>query len=130
MPRRRVWRGNTPARYTGKLVTILRGRLPEDYARIVAESSSTEYAKGFGVYKALYDAMVKAFGERIPKAQLGLYRSALFAMYRMAQKGYPVEMVIEKFANPSEGGLDRGLLEDIARYFGLLETSAEKTAGA
>jgi len=128
MPRRRVWRGNTPARYTGKLITILRGRLPEDYAKVIAESSSIEYAKGFGTYKALYDVMVKAFGERIPRGQLGLYRSALFAMYRAAQKGYPVEMVIEKFANPREMGLDRSLLEDIARYFGLLESSAEKTA--
>jgi len=130
MARRRVWRGNTPGRYIGKLETTLKARMSEDRARSVAESSATEYSARFGVYRELYNEMVREFGERIPRGQLGLYRSALFAMYKWAKKGYPVEAVIEKFSNPREMGLDRGLLEDIARYFGLLETSAEKTAGA
>jgi hypothetical protein len=130
MARRRVWRANTTARYLGKLRKSLEARLPEDQAKAVAESSSNEYSARFGVYRDLYAELIKEFGDRIPRTLLGAYRSALFAMYKFARKGYPVEMVIEKFANPREGGLDRALLEDIARYFGLLEASAEKTAGA
>jgi hypothetical protein len=130
MARRRVWRGNTPARYAGKLETTLRARMPEDRARSVAESSASEYSARFGVYKELYEELVRAFGERIPRTLLGAYRSALYVMYKWSRKGYPVEAVIEKFSNSRTGGLDRDLLEEIARYFGLIEASAEKTAGA
>jgi len=128
MARKRVWRGNTPVRYTGKLLRTLKGSLPEGYAEQAAIAGSAEYSGGFGVYRELYRKLLEAFGERIPKAQLGLYRSALFAMYKMVAKGYPVDSVIEKFADPKQGGLDRGLLEDIARYFGLMESSAEKAS--
>ena len=130
MARRRVWRGNTPGRYSGKLETTLRARMPEDRARAVAESSASEYSARYGVYRELYEDLVKAFGERIPRTLLGAYRSALFAMFKWAKRGYPVESVIEKFSNPRTGGLDRDLLEEIARYFGLIEASTEKTAGA
>jgi hypothetical protein len=130
MARRRVWRANTTARYLGKLRKSLEARLPEDQAKYVAESSSNEYSARFGVYRDLYSELIKEFGDRIPRTLLGAYRSALYVMYKFARKGYPVEAAIEKFSNPREGGLDRALLEDIARYFGLLESSAEKTAGA
>jgi hypothetical protein len=126
---RRRWRGSSALRYMGKLEATLRSRMPEDRARDAALTSTAEYCARYGVYKELYEMMVKAFGSRIPRGQLGLYRSALFAMYRWARKGYPVEAVIEKFSNPKEGGLDRRLLEEIARYFGLLRSSTGGSSG-
>lgn len=129
MARKRVWRGNTPTRYQGKLARMLKGVVPDEFVIPLSSQSLAEYSKGFGAYSRLYDELKKYFADRIPKAMLGLYRSALFAMVKAYERGYPVEMVIEKFADPRTGGLDRGLLEDIARHFGLLEASAEKAAG-
>jgi len=129
MARKRVWRGNTPTRYQAKLARTLKGVVPEDFVVPLSSESLSEYSSGFGVYRKIYADLLKYFGERIPKMMRGLYRSALFAMVKAYDRGYPVEAVIEKFANPREGGLDRALLEDIARHFGLLEASEEKAAG-
>jgi len=129
MGRKRRWRGSSALRYMGKLEATLRSRMPEDHARAAALTSMAEYCASYGVYRELYERMVKAFGSRIPRALLGLYKSALFAMFSFARNGYPVEAVIEKFSNPKEGGLDRKLLEEIARYFGLLRSSTGGSAG-
>jgi hypothetical protein len=126
---RRRWRGSSALRYMGKLEATLRSRMPEDRARTVAVIGTAEYCASYGAYKELYERMVEAFGSRIPRGQLGLYRSALFAMFNFARRGYPVEAVIEKFSNPKEGGLDRRLLEEIARYFGLLRSSTGGSTG-
>jgi hypothetical protein len=126
---RRRWRGSSALRYMGKLEVTLRSRMPEDRARAAALTSTVEYCARYGVYKELYERMVEAFGSRIPRGQLGLYRSALFAMFNFARRGYPVEAVIEKFSNPKEGGLDRRLLEEMARYFGLLRSSTGGSTG-
>ncbi|MCC6015291.1 MAG: hypothetical protein LM564_06270 [Desulfurococcaceae archaeon] len=126
---RRSRRNTMAPRYIGKMITHLRSRMPEDYARAVAVTSLAEYSVSSSIYEHLYEEMVKVFGKQIPRAQLGLYRAALFAMYRMVKAGYPVGAVIEKFSNPKEGGLDRRLLEEIARHFGLLRSSTGGSAG-
>lgn len=126
MARRRVWKGNTPARYEGKLKQLLSSRMPPADAEKVASSSAMEYARAYGYYSEAYNEMIRRFGDRIPSALRGLYRSALFAMIKASKKGYPVEYVIEKFNN----ALDPDLLREIAEYFGLIEASEAKQAGA
>jgi len=124
--RKRRWGSTSLIRYLAKIARVFRGVVPEEYVWVLSTQTMAEYATGYSIYHDLYERLKKAFGNRIPPAQLGLYRAALFAMYNAVQRGYPVKGVIEKFSNPKTGGLDRQLLEEIARYFGLLREAPQK----
>ncbi len=123
--RKRRWSSTSSIRYQAKIARVFKGTVPEEYVWVLSAQATAEQAAGYSVYHNLYERLKKAFGKRIPPAQLGLYRAALFAMYNAVQSGYPVEGVIEKFSNPKTGGLDRQLLEEIARYFGLLRRATQ-----
>ncbi len=129
MPKKKVWSETTIPRYLMKIHRMLSGVAGDSAtARDVAFAVLGRYARGYGDYKKLTDELRELFGQRIPRAQFGLYRSALFKMQKEAEKGMDVEAVIQYFARVH--GLNEELLRDIATRFGLLEKSREKEANA
>ncbi len=127
MPRKRRLSTTSGIRYTAKVARLWSGIAPPELATTVASTQSQAWGLGYGEYYAAYNAMLRRFGGRIPRLMLGLYRSFLLKALKEAKKGTDVNTIIDAFANQ---GLDRGLLEEIARYFGLIETSTEASTPA
>jgi hypothetical protein len=129
MPRKKIWSETTIPRYKMKIQRMLLGVAGDvDTAKEVVSAVLGRYARGYGDYKKLTDELREVFGQRIPRGQFGLYRSALFKMQKEAEKGMDVEAVIQYFARVH--GLNEDLLREIALHFGLLEKSREKEAKA
>ena len=127
MARKKVTKATTEPRYRYKIVRqfSVMGFSPDsDLVRSVASSSTSEWSKRFGVYEELYAKMKEKFGDRIPRTQLGIYRSGLFKAKKAAEAGDDVEAVISSYARKS--GIDEALLREIAAYFGLIQVSEER----
>ena len=127
MARKKVIKATTLDRYEYKMVRqfSVMGFSPEnELVKKVAGRSVNEWNNRFGVYQHLYERMKEKFGDRIPRGQLGLYRSGLFKIKKAAEAGEDVEAVIDSYAR--KAGLDAGLLREMAVYFGFLELSAER----
>ncbi len=129
MPRKRVFRSTTIPRYYYKITRqfAVAGFKPSDVAA-VAMAVTAEWNKNFSIYNYYYNEMLKKFGSRIPVGQRGLYRAGLFKMIKAARVGDDVEAIIESYARKT--GVDAGLLREIAAYFGLIESSKERSAAA
>jgi len=129
MARKKIIKATTLDRYEYKMVRqfSVMGFSPEnELVKKVGSRAVNEWNNKFGVYQHLYEKMKEKFGDRIPRGQLGLYRSGLFKVKKSAEAGEDVEAVIESYARKT--GLDAGLLREMAVYFGFLELSAERQA--
>ncbi|MEM2370722.1 MAG: hypothetical protein QXH51_07450 [Candidatus Bathyarchaeia archaeon] len=127
MARKKKIKPTTEPRYRYKMARqfSIMGFSPEsELVKSVASASTNEWSRRFGVYEEMYEKLKEKFGDRIPRAQLGIYRSGLFKIKKAAETGEDVDAVIESYARKS--GIDAGLLREIAAFFGLIETASER----
>lgn len=123
MARRKSLNTTSYQRYRMKVKRYIGSAFPEDGPQVV-EGMTAEIQKGYAPYHQLWTKVVEKFADRLG-ALRGVYRGALFAIYKRATKtGGDVRALIQYYGSV---GLDPTLLEEMCRYAGLLESAEAKT---
>lgn len=122
MARRKSLNTTSYIRYKAKVKRYVGAAFPDD-APVLVDGMTAEVQKGYAPYHELWRKVVERFADRLG-ALRGVYRGALFAIYKRATKtGGDVRSLIQYYGSV---GLDPNLLEEMCRYAGIIESAEAK----
>jgi len=120
MPKRKKVGATTPLRYTYKAIRDHGGEPSPELLQMLGQTQQSEWSKGFGQYKELYELIKPVLRENgVPSALWGLYRSYAFELENKVRvRGI---LTLDELITIWErkAGLDRNVMLAIAEAIGV-----------